>query len=94
MEDIRYHPLKGLAMETGAVTPPPPSLEKKDMEGYPFWLEEIVPGAFRLCSAEDITGSELEDTGLKCPNCGRVLKAVTRQHDGKVHAIYTCANCR
>lgn len=83
MSDIRYYLL------TDAMRPLTPSIDKKDMEGQPLWLEEFVPGAFRLRSAEDIQGNELEDTGLACPNCGRQLKAISRQR-----TIYLCSNCR
>ena len=94
MSDIRYHPLPGLDEGGGAGKTLPPSLDKKDMEGYPFWLEEIVSGSFRLCSAEAVPGKGLEDIGINCPNCGRLLKAISRHWDGKIHALYICADCR
>lgn len=88
MSDIRYHPL------TDAMKPLLPCMDKKDMGSCPFWLEEIVPGAFRLCSVEDVPGKGLEDIGINCPNCGRQLKAISRHWDGKVHALYICVNCK
>ena len=92
MSFIRYHPLQG--MDSGSIKALPPSLDKKDIGNFPLWLEEIVPGAFRLRSAEDMPGNDLKDTGLGCPNCGRHLKAISRHWDGKVHALYICANCK
>ena len=88
MSFIRYHPLQG--MDSGSIKALPPSLDKKDIGNFPLWLEEIVPGAFRLRSAEDIPGNDLKDTGLGCPNCGRrCLRAFPA-----MSKIPTCAQCR
>lgn len=92
MSFIRYHPLQG--MDRGSIKALTPSLDKKDTERSSFWLEEFVPGAFRLRSAEEMPGKALEDTGICCPNCGGNLKAISRQRDGKIHAFYVCPKCR
>ena len=94
MSDIRCHLLTGAGRGGKAMRAVAPSRDPKDAERSGFWLEEIIPGAFRLRSGEDVPGKALEDARICCPNCGGSLKAISGQRDGKVHAFYVCPKCR
>ena len=94
MEDIKYYPLVDMDTDGKAKVPMFMSLNEKDMERHRLWLEEIIPGSFRLCSSAARPGSEFEDMEIHCPSCGRPLKALSEQRDGNVHALYICTNCR
>ncbi len=94
MEDIKYHPLVDMDTDGKIKAPMFASTDKKQMEHHFLWLEEPVHGAFRLCSAEEISGEQLKDIEIYCPNCGKSLKAISPQNDGRRHAIYICTNCR
>lgn len=94
MEEIRYHPLVDVDTDGKIKRPVFASTRKDQMQHHSFWLEECISGAFRLCSAEEMPGTDLEGLELYCPSCGKKLKALTDQSDGTRHALYICTNCR
>lgn len=94
MTDIKYHPL--VDADTDGKEKMPMFLAKDERsvaEHHKLYLAEIVPHHFRLCSSERMPGKVLTDIVIRCPYCGKPLRAISRQQDGTTHALYVCDRC-
>ena len=67
--------------------------EKSVKEHHRLYLKESVPHVYRLCSSVSITAEECDRLRIRCPQCGRVMKAVSPQKSGLLHAAYACPHC-
>lgn len=94
MEEIIYHPLVDMDTSNKVKVPMFATTKKEQMEHHSMWLQEMIHGSFRLFSKDEVPGKELEDIEVYCPTCGKPLKAISDQNDGRRHAIYICTNCR
>lgn len=92
MNVIRYHPL----ITDGASPDMVPLFVTTDRNGVAnndFYLEEIVPRRYRLCSKENVTDAEATSFEIHCPVCGSVMRAVTAPSDTHRHSLYACGKC-
>lgn len=94
MTDIKYHPLIDADTDGKTKVPMFCSDNRDNMNKHLFYLEEMTPHHFRLCSTEAVPAESLADLDIRCPSCGRSLRIASLQTDGTRHALYLCDNCR
>lgn len=92
--DIKYHPLID-ADSDGKEKVPMFCItdERAVIRSHRLYLTETVPNAYRLCSSQPMPASAVRDLVIRCPHCGKPMRAISRQTDGTRHAIYLCDSC-
>ena len=94
MITTRYHPL--LDCETGGTEMVPLffSTDKAAISNHhPMYLEEAIPGYYRLCSAKGIPATRSNACTIHCPACGKAMKPVTAPRDKHRLWLYHCPSC-
>lgn len=94
MEDIMYYPVvdvntEGFEKQAFMPTPDRDSVR----EHHRFWLEEIVPHYFRLCSAESQARRTVSEFRIHCPYCGNILSPISSIVEDKRFFLYACDKC-
>lgn len=92
--DIKYHPLIDMSTNESVYVPSFATNRLEQMENHKLYLEERIPGVFRLYSTKNMSGKKFEDKMIHCPSCGNKLTPVSEQKDGKQHALYVCNKCK
>ena len=94
MESIRYHPLVSND-DDGIEQVPLFFTEDRQTvsERHDLFLEEIVPRYYRLCAKHPHTAADEVEYRIRCPLCGRTMKAISRPNDEHKLSLYCCENC-
>lgn len=91
MEQIRYHPL--ISDEEDMV----PMFSSPDRttvsKSHAFFLEEIVPHYYRLCSTKPQSRNAIVSVKVHCPLCGKPMMAITAPVDSNRLSLYRCDKC-
>ena len=91
MNEIKYFPLVGVGRD---LRPMASNANRAKMKTFNFYLEETVPGAFRLYSQQTVTATEAAALHIQCPHCfGRSLEPFSPPKTGRIHSLYRCPNC-
>jgi len=90
---IKYHPLVDADTDGKVKMPMFCTDNKSNMDRHRFYLEELIPHRFRLCSTASVDTKTADSFSIRCPYCGAELKAISRQTDGTRHALYCCPRC-
>ncbi len=92
IQKIRYHPL-GDANSEG--TEKVPRFLTTDPKGVrSMYLEEMIPGYFRLYSKEPVSIRTSDRLMIHCPQCGRGLMKIAKNYSTTKLGLYTCDRCR
>ena len=91
MTEIRYYPLIDCDSEGSEKVPMFAVLdEKMIMAQSRMWLEEMVPNYFRLYNRPSISNNA---TAIRCPRCGKHLRAISEPINETKQGLYVCAAC-
>ena len=91
MTEIRYYPLIDCNNEGTEKVAMFPSLDRDTiMAQSGMWLEEMLPGYFRLfvCSADSTNAVH-----IRCPRCGSHLRAISEPINATTQGLYICGSC-
>lgn len=55
-----------------------------------MWLEETVSNYFRLCVRPGISANAVT---IRCPRCGKQLRAISKPINETRQGLYICSNC-
>ena len=58
-----------------------------------LYLMDVIPHAYRLCSAQYMSAEECDAITVRSPVCGKRMKTISAQRDGTRHALYVCDRC-
>lgn len=74
----RYHPLLDCETDGTEMVPLFFSADKNAVSNHhPMYLEEAIPGYYRLCSVKGIHAKRDKTYTIHCPACGKAMKPVT-----------------
>lgn len=91
MTEIRYYPLIDCDTEGTEKVAMIPTLNRTAiMAQSKLWLEEVIPGYFRLRSRANYAA---EDFNIHCPRCGQSLKRISNRVDQTKLGLYVCSAC-
>ena len=91
MTDIRYYPLVNCDSEGTEMVPMFPTNDPETIEAQSrMWLEEMVPNYFRLCCRSGISTNGIT---IRCPKCGKTLKAISEPINKTKQGLYVCSHC-
>jgi len=90
MEYVRYYPVIEMTSDGRTGWAVFPSADEAQVrEHHKTYLEEIVPGSFRLHSRG--TASDIE---IRCPRCGKPLRCISKGSASLRYPVYLCDFCR
>ena len=90
----RYHPLLDCETDETEMVPLFFSTDKASVcDKHPMYLEETIPGYYRLCSVKGILPKRSKAYTIHCPACGKAMKAVTAPRDKHSLWLYHCPSC-
>ncbi len=89
---IRYHPL--VDANSGGTEKIPMFLTTDPKGVRSMYLEEMIPGYFRLYSKVPVSAWECDRLKIHCPQCGRDLMQVAKNSTATKLGLYTCDRCR
>lgn len=91
MTDILYYPLIDCDTEGTEKVALFPTLNRDTiMAQSKMWLEEIVPNYFRLYTRSGISTNAIT---IRCPRCGKHLRAISEPINETKQGLYVCGNC-
>ena len=91
MTDILYYPLIDCDTEGTEKVALFPTLNRDTiMAQSKMWLEEMVPHYFRLHIRPGISASFAT---IRCPRCGKQLRAISEPITKNKQGLYFCGNC-
>jgi len=91
MTDILYYPLIDCDTEGIEKVAMFPTLDCDTvMTQSRMWLEEMVSHYFRLHIRP---GTSASVTTLRCPRCGKQLRAISEPINETKQGLYVCGNC-
>ena len=91
MTEIRYYPLIDCDTEGIEKVAMIPTLNPRAiMAQSKLWLEEMIPGYFRLRTGANHAA---EDFSIHCPRCGQFLRRISNQIDQTKLGLYVCSAC-
>ena len=91
MTEIQYYPLIDCDSEGSEKVPMFAALDDKIvMAQSRMWLEEMVPNYFRLCNCPGISNNA---AAIRCPRCGKHLRAISEPINETKRGLYVCAAC-
>ncbi len=94
MIQVRYYPVLDLNAEGVEKQAMIPALSLETVrEHHRFWLEEIVPHYFRLCSSEPQSRETVSGFRIRCPYCAKLLRPISSAVRGSRLFLYECENC-
>ena len=94
MQEIKYYPVVDMDTEGLEKQAMLPTVDSEAVRGHHrFWLEEIVPHFFRLCSSEQKAAQDVSRFRIHCPYCGASLRPISPASNGRRHFLYTCDTC-
>ena len=94
MQEIKYYPVVDMDTEGLEKQAMLPTADGDAVRGHHrFWLEEIVPHFFRLCSAEQKAAQNVSQFRIHCPYCGGGLRPISPTSNGRRHFLYACDTC-
>ena len=91
MTEIRYYPLIDCDTEGTEKVAMFPTLDRGTvMAQSKMWLEEMVPNYFRLYLRPGISPTAIT---IRCPRCGKHLRAISEPINETKQGLYVCGNC-
>ena len=91
MTDILYYPLIDCDTEGIEKVAMFPTSDRDTVMGQSkIWLEEIVPNYFRLHIRSGISTNAIT---IRCPRCGKHLRAISEPINETKQGLYVCGNC-
>lgn len=94
MQEIKYYPVIDMDTEGLEKQAMLPATDRDAVcSRHGFWLEEIIPHFFRLCSAERQAKETVSQFKIHCPRCGGVLRPISSVTNGNRHFLYACDTC-
>ena len=91
MTEIRYYPLIDCDTEGTEKVAMFPTLDRGTvMAQGKMWLEEMVPNYFRLYTRSGISTNGIT---VRCPRCGKALRAISEPINETKQELYVCGNC-
>ena len=91
MTEILYYPLIDCDTEGKEKVAMFPTLDRGTvMAQSKMWLEEMVPHYFRLHIRP---GTSASVTTIRCPCCGKQLRAISEPINETKQGLYVCGNC-
>lgn len=93
MDEIRYHPLVDADTDGTEKVPMFCTTARENMDRHRFFLEEIIPHNFRLCSTASVDAQTADSFSIRCPYCGKTMRQISNQKSGTRHALYACPRC-
>ena len=94
MQDIKYHPLIDCDSKGTEKVPMFFSGDESTVrKAHDFYLEEIVPGNYRLCSVKGTAAKIANTFTLHCPYCGKAMKQFANPLNRNRLGLYNCLDC-
>lgn len=95
MRDIHYYPLVN-ADSDGSVKVPmfQAENEKAAKAHHRFYLMEVVPTYYRLMSTAKLSNRKKDSFAIRCPKCGKALKAISPPLNENKRGLYECPKCK
>ena len=91
MTEIWYYPLVNCDTDgTEKVAMFPTTDSETIVAQSRMWLEEMVPNYFRLCCRSGISTNGIT---IRCPRCGKTLKAISNPINKTRQGLYVCSHC-
>lgn len=92
IQKIRYQPLVDVDSDG---TEKVPLFLTTDFKGVrSMYLEEMIPGYFRLYSKEPVSTWASDRLIIHCPQCGSHLMKIAENSSTTKLGLYTCDRCR
>lgn len=92
IKKIRYHPL--VDVDSDGIEKVPLFLTT-DFKGVrSMYLEEMIPGYFRLYSKVPVSTGASDELMIHCPQCGSILVNIAKSSSATKLGLYACDRCR
>ena len=94
MNDVHFFPLID-ADEDGSMRVPMFSAASEEVvkAHHRFYLMEIVPTYYRLMSTKRLSKNHKDTAIIRCPKCGKAMKAVAAPLNENKRGLYKCPQC-